>query len=372
MAHPETEVRFQEIVEMTEDVIWVRPVNTPSFSYVSPSYERITGYSVEAVYENPFAMLQSVVAGDRKAIRATFTELTSETSSLRFRYRDRHGAILWGKSRVHTVFDAAGKPLRRIGVIANITDEVEQERMLEESLVRQKEINTLKSAFVSIVSHEFRTPMSTIFSGAEVIDILAEKVRNKALSGKLSFFARQTCQEIKRLDGLIRDVSTLEKWQSGELVPQPHTFDLVECCQRTVRRIAENNGQRQRITFTSTLLQLVVHLDAGLLERCLTNLLTNALTYSALSEKTIELALAETTTGIQLSVKDYGIGIPPEELNKVGHAFFRASNTRGITGSGLGLAYVRQILTLQGGRFTIASELNKYTLCTMDLPVCQT
>ncbi|WP_425291090.1 PAS domain-containing protein [Spirosoma linguale] len=90
--------QFREIIEATNDVIWVRPVDTLELIYISPSYERITGRSIEDAYKKPSTILDSVTVSDRKAVWNTFAEFTTNNTTLRFTYKDQNGSIAWGKS----------------------------------------------------------------------------------------------------------------------------------------------------------------------------------------------------------------------------------------------------------------------------------
>lgn len=359
---------FRESVEVTNDIIWIRPADTLQLIYISPSYERITGRSVEDAYKNPSTILDSVTESDRKAVWNTFAEFTTNNTTLQFAYKDQNGYISWGKSRVYTVFDNAGKPVRRIGVITDITDEVQEQIHLQKNLSRQQEISSKKSTFVSTASHELRTPISSIYSGLELIELLSEKISDKLLSQKIVFFARQTCQEIKRLNTLISDISILEKYNSGRISPHFTDFELVTFCKNVINRIQGGNVSNQQIQFTSAIHEQIVNLDSTLLDLCLTNLLSNALKYSAQTKMAVQVILSKTEDGIQLIVKDYGIGILAEELAKVGTYFFRASNSTGVTGSGLGLVFVRLSINLLGGNLEISSELTKGTICTLTFP----
>ncbi|WP_425291091.1 sensor histidine kinase [Spirosoma linguale] len=269
---------------------------------------------------------------------------------------------------MYTVFDDAGIPVRRIGVITDITAEVQGQMRLQENLRQQREISSKKSTFVRTASHELRTPISSIYSGLELIELLSENVSDKTLSQKIGFFARQSCQQIKRLNTLISDISTLEKYNSGEIASHFSDFEVVRFCRNIINRIQSENVLNQQIQFTSAIHEQLVNLDSTLLDLCLTNLLGNALKYSTQTKMAVQVILSQTEDGIQLVVKDYGIGISAEELAKVGTYFFRASNSMGVTGSGLGLVFVRLAINLLGGSLEISSELTKGTACILKFP----
>lgn len=360
--------QFREIVEVTNDVVWIRPADSLQLVYISPSYERITGRSIEDVYKNPSTILDSITVSDRKAVWKTFTEFTTENTTLQFTYKNQNGSVFWAKSRAYTVFDNTGKPLRRIGVITDITAEVQEQILLREELSRQQEISSKKSTFISTASHELRTPISSIYSGLELIELLSEKVSDKQLGQKIVFFARQTCQEIKRLNTLISDISILEKYKSGEISPKLSDFEVVAFCKELINRIQSENTSNQQIHFTSTIHEQFVNLDSSLLELCVTNLLSNALKYSAQTKMAVQVTLSQSEEGLQLVVRDYGTGIPAEELAKVSTYFFRASNSVGVTGSGLGLVFVKLSINLLGGNLQMSSELAKGTTCTLKFP----
>ncbi|WP_266368944.1 GAF domain-containing sensor histidine kinase [Tellurirhabdus rosea] len=247
----------------------------------------------------------------------------------------------------------------------------EAEQELQKALVLERKANELKSRFVSLVSHEFRTPLSIILSGIELIEMISQKVTDPALAQRLLENIEPIRVEILRLKHLINMAVQQENYQSNRMQFVLEPCDLVSFCQRLIERRRHQDPDYARLDFRPETDEAIIHADLMLLEHVLENLLSNGLKYSVDSLKPVEVRLWEADGRVHVSVKDYGIGIPEEDMERLGEGFFRASNTEGISGTGLGLALARQFTELQGGHLTIESQLGEYTLCQLSFPLLE-
>jgi len=231
---------------------------------------------------------------------------------------------------------------------------------VSKSLEKEKELNQLKSQFVSMASHEFRTPLGSIQLSTALINKYAEK-------GDTEGILKHT-QKIKNsvdlLTNILNDFLSLDRLEGGFIHANFKEFNLVKLSEEIVEEMQPMAKQNQNIVYQHTGNHGMVHLDPHLLKNAITNLISNAIKYSG--ENTfIEFNTAITDEECVIEVKDDGIGIPEADQKHLLEPFFRANNTGKIPGTGLGLNIVKQYAHLMNGELTWESKLNHGTLLTL-------
>jgi len=231
------------------------------------------------------------------------------------------------------------------------------------SLEKEKELNQLKSRFVSMASHEFRTPLSAIQLSASLIDRYAEPLDNEHISkhvGKIK-------NAVGNLTMILNDFLSLEKLEAGKVEPSFVHFDLVKLCEEITEEMQMVAKQNQNIIYQHTGTSSITYLDQNLLKNCILNLIANAIKYSG--ENTfIEFITEINEQSCIVTVKDNGIGIPETDQKHLFEAFFRAHNTGNIPGTGLGLNIVARYAGLMNGKINFKSSVNQGTLFTISFP----
>ncbi|WP_316752267.1 PAS domain-containing sensor histidine kinase [Pedobacter gandavensis] len=224
------------------------------------------------------------------------------------------------------------------------------------SLEKEKELNQLKSRFVSMASHEFRTPLSSVQLSASLIDKYAEPFDNKNISKHVS----KIKNAVSNLTTILNDFLSLERLEAGKVEPTFVSFDLVRLAEEITEEMQMMAKQDQNIIYQHTGLQSTVDLDPNLLKNCMINLISNAIKYSG--ENTfIEFNTEITENQCVVTIKDNGIGIPESDHKHLFQPFFRAHNTGNIPGTGLGLNIVLRYATLMRGDLDFESTLHKGT-----------
>ncbi|MGV3557494.1 PAS domain-containing sensor histidine kinase [Larkinella arboricola] len=243
------------------------------------------------------------------------------------------------------------------------------EQEVSRALDREREMNTLKSEFVNLVSHQFRTPITSILLKAEALQRFSNRCQDPYFAQKVVEYCQQVGQDVHRLNKLISEVLINERMQSGQIQARRQPVNLVDFCQNLISQQGQYETAYQRVQFHGADPNMQVCVDPTLLEQVLENLISNALKYSAESQKPVEVLVEKTPTECVVTVKDYGIGIPTHELAHVSKSFYRASNATHYPGTGLGLSLSRRLVELHGGRLLIESRHNQYTVCTITLPL---
>ncbi|MCJ7465929.1 MAG: PAS domain S-box protein [Maribacter sp.] len=249
-------------------------------------------------------------------------------------------------------------------VYHNIT---EQKKVLEElgrALKVEQELNELKSRFISMASHEFRTPLSAILSSAILIDKQNEPGKETYRSKHVS----RIRANVKNLVVILNDFLSLGKLEEGKLVANLQHFDLIQLSKSLLDEMESSKKEGQQIILNATETTLSVYLDPKLVSHILVNLLSNALKYSHEGQEILLKILRKGDT-LLLKISDKGIGIPSDEHKNLFDRFFRARNAGTIQGTGLGLHIVKQYTELMGGTVTFKSSLGKGSTFTVRLPL---
>ena len=228
---------------------------------------------------------------------------------------------------------------------------------------KEKELSLLKSRFVSMASHEFRTPLTYVKLSASLIEKYAEPLKSDNISkhvGKIK-------NAVGNLTTILNDFLSLEKLEAGMEEVNYSDFDLVKFSEEITEEMQVMAKKNQHIIYTHAGIQSIVRLDQGLLKNCINNLITNAIKYSG--ENTfIDFNTEINNNCCVITVKDNGIGIPEADQKHLFEAFFRAHNTGTIPGTGLGLNIVTRYARLMHGSVNFRSVVNQGTLFTISFP----
>ncbi|MDB5276538.1 MAG: domain S-box-containing protein [Ferruginibacter sp.] len=240
---------------------------------------------------------------------------------------------------------------------------IERTRELTESLGREKELNEMKSHFVSMASHEFRTPLSTILSSSSLLEMYTESDQQE----KRMVHINRINAAVKNLTDLLTNFLTLERLAKGFVEAENSLFNLPDFLETIVGDLEGMTIKKnQRISYTHSGGKMVEQ-SKTILKNVFLNLLSNASKYSAEGNE-IELKSIVTGDHIKVIIKDYGIGVPLEDQKKLFTEFFRAGNAGEIPGTGLGLSIVKKYIDLLNGKISFESTPGKGTEFTIVLP----
>ncbi len=277
---------------------------------------------------------------------------------------------------VASVRDREGKTIGLRWMLRDISERKRAESKIEKALQKERELNELKSRFISISSHEFRTPLTTISSSAELL----ERYRDRYSEEKQLTHLHRIKIAVGQMTQLLDDVLLVGKAEAGKLEFNPEPLDLVSFCRNLLAELQLSDQNQHKITFTyQGICTLTIQgtnqsndvlpiLDEKLLRHLLGNLLSNAIKYSP-SGGAVQLNLTCFDNQAIFKIQDSGIGIPPEDVPFLFETFHRAINVGTIQGTGLGLAIVKQCVDLHRGEITVESVVGKGTTFTIKLPL---
>jgi len=252
----------------------------------------------------------------------------------------------------------------RTKVLQEALTEIEKSRTeLREALDKEKELNELKSRFLSMASHEFRTPLTTILSSASLIS----EYNNVDQKDKRIRHVDKIKSAVSNLNNILGDFLSLSKIEEGKVSADFKNFDLHELivdlhseieglCKPGQKIIHEHTGNHQ------------VELDPKLTKNILINLISNAIKFSD-ENKNVCVRTTVNAHGVELIVKDEGMGISDDDKSHLFQRFFRGENAGNIQGTGLGLNIVSKYVELMNGKIEVKSELEKGTTFIINFPI---
>jgi len=362
----ESERKFRFISENITDFISIID-NDGRFLYASPSAEKVIGYTPEeligegSIYIiHPDDVPNFIEDVLEKAV------FDKKESQLRYRVLSKKGEYYWVETYFKPIIDSKNETTSIICSTRDVTEREQLMKDLELALQKERELNELRSQFVSTASHQFRTPLTVIQSGVELMEIYLENLpEEKQKPFKKQFHKIQ--DEVVRLQDLMNDVLLLGRADARRTPFNPEKRNLVEFCSQLVESKYNNRfpANRQVIINVAGNVQ-DIDLDSKLLDHALENILSNAYKYS--EEGNIFMDITFDYEQVKIAIKDNGIGIPENDLVNLFQPFYRAGNTTEIEGTGLGLSIVKEFIEKHNGQIFVESELNKGTTVNVILP----
>ncbi|RYF87531.1 MAG: PAS domain S-box protein [Chitinophagaceae bacterium] len=294
----------------------------------------------------------------------------------------KDGTYYWVDTTIVPFLNENGKPYQYLAIRSDITqrkhaeeqlykinEELEskvRERTFEltEALEREKALSEMKSRFVSMASHEFRTPLSAILSSTSLL----EHYTNPEQAEKRAKHIDRIKSSVKNLTSILDDFLSLEKLEQGRVEPHYVHFDLYEFLADVMEEMEGMTKKKQQKIVFSYLGEREVTQDKKILRNILLNFLSNAVKYSP-EGKEVQLRAMVAEDTISISVKDEGIGIPAEAQKELFSKFHRANNALHIQGTGLGLHIVKRYVELLDGSISFNSQESRGTTFRFDIPL---
>ncbi|MCO6476010.1 MAG: PAS domain S-box protein [Phaeodactylibacter sp.] len=240
------------------------------------------------------------------------------------------------------------------------------ESRLRRALEKEKELSNLKSRFVSMASHEFRTPLSTILSSADLIEAYTREEHQK----KRIRHTTRIKSSVANLTGILNDFLSLSRLEEGRFEAEPVWFELDQFCDEAIGEMQGLLRPGQYIEKAGALKGTELFLDKKILKNIIFNLLSNAIKYSE-DNKRIVCRMEVANNTLNIAIIDQGIGIPEEEQQHLFTRFFRAHNVENIQGTGLGLNIVKRYVDLLKGTIRFESRLGEGSSFYVSLPLQQ-
>ncbi len=361
-----SEARWQFALESSGDGIWDWNFSTGKVFY-SKQWKNMLGYNENEISDTSEEWESRIHPEDSMHImRDLNLYIKGETDSFHNEHRIlcKNGEYKWILDRGKIISrDINGNPERMIGTHTDISTRKNIENSLVMALQKEKELNELKSRFVSMASHEFRTPLAIMLMASESLEANWDRMtiaeRNKKIERLKS--------SIEFLRNIIEKTLNLSRLESGKINFSPTKENLNFLVRHVIEKVSESFNNDHQINFKGVSGAAVIHADKQMIDEVISNLLTNSFKYSE-AGTTIDVIIKRKDKGYTIEITDRGLGIAEEAQNKIFDAFWRAPNVKNIHGTGLGLAISRKFIQMHGGDITFISKVNQGTTFTVFLP----
>ncbi|WP_017296960.1 CBS domain-containing protein [Nodosilinea nodulosa] len=361
----ESETKFRSLVEQTNDWVWELDGQF-KFSYINPRATEIIGYPPEAILESRFT---DFMAAD-EAVR--FSTILTHLVRQRHPFTQIEATCLRASGEA-VILELSGSPIFTPegefqgyrGITRDITERKQIEVDIRKALTREKELSDLKTRFIAMASHEFRTPLTTILASAETL----ERYSHKFTPEKQQTVLKRIQTSVHHIIGLLNDVLTVGKAEANKLDCTLAPLDLKQLCTDLVDEIQFSQiNAASPIEFTAVGSHFQVLADEKLLRHILLNLLSNAVKYSP-NHTPVSFKLTCEAEQSIFQISDRGIGIPLADQAQLFGAFHRANNVGNISGTGLGLVIAKRAAEAHQGHISCMSDVGVGTTFTVVLPL---
>lgn len=360
------EEQYRMLFENNPIPMWVYDPATLRFLAVNEAAVTQYGYSRDEFFRLRVTDLS--VPEDRTRLARIISQLKPGRSvPVEWRQMRKDGTIIDMEVFGHdAVFEE--RPAR-IALARNVTQrrQLEEQRLYTQTpeleLAKQRELAELRERFMSMVSHEFRTPLAIISSSVDIIQHYFDRISREKVDERLADISYQVFGMVS----LLEDVMTILRGNAGKLPFNPEEIDIVDLSAHAVEHVRLTDRGQHQVVFEAGAAALHIQADRRLLQHVVTNLIANAVKYSPVGTR-VRVAIHAVEGGVELVVEDEGIGIPEADQPYLFQPFHRARNAAGITGTGLGLSIVKQNVELHGGAISFHSVENQGTTFMVRIP----
>lgn len=362
-----TQKNFKIIAENATDLIFFyffKP--KPSFSYVSPSAESLTGYSAQNFYADPTFYRELVPPSEYERVTDIFTpptEMSAGKSNLVFQMVHKNGIQFWAEMTSTTIYNKKGEAIAIEGIIRDI----DQMKTVESQLIASKES---RDRLLSYISHELRIPVSSIMGYIEALHDGTYEDEDEKEKAMDIIYDKGTV-----LNHLIDDLFQLSKLETKQFsfnFTMMETLELFNILMDSNRDDVTSSGLKlKEIMSSSNLSEKYVIVDPERINQVLRNLISNAIKFTKKGKRiTIRFDVDEKHGNFEFSVSDQGAGIENEDIDKVFDRFFsRKKDERNYSSSGLGLTISKEIVESHNGTLSVKSRIGEGTTFTVTIPL---
>lgn len=360
-----TTERIETILNNSSDSILVTTASG-MIDQVNQSFNMAFGYYQDEIVGQNVSLIAA--ESSQAALRAALDELLEEGSSQRLEIeaRRKDGDTFDADLALSPVILGADAPASIVCSLRDITARKQMEENLRAALDHQRELGEMKTRFVSMVSHEFRTPLTTIQSSSGLLMDYSDRMSPVKQREHLNKIQTQ----VRRLTDLLDDILTLSKMETASMDFSPVPLDLEALCLEVIGDSQLAAGDSISIQFHHQGKCTRFEADSKLVQHTLNNLLSNAIKYSP-EGGTVDFTLIWLNQEVKIQVSDHGIGIPRHDLHRLFEPFYRATNVGTIKGTGLGLAITKNAVDMHGGYIDVESQEGIGTTFTITLPTRQ-
>jgi len=333
--------------------------------WVNKAFTDVTGYTLEDALGKDPSFLHGPET-DQKGLKKIFKRLSDKKGfSAEVLNYSKSGRKYWMQINTTPIFNEENELVNFISVENDITQLKQAEENIKNSLQKEKELNELKSQFVSIASHEIRTPLASIQSSSDLIKLFLDN--NVVPKVKIEKHLDKIESQISRLSTIMSNLLTVGRINLGKFDLHKNEIDIENFISNIINEYFAVTTDGRKVIFKINGEKHKSHIDKVLMSQVLINLISNAVKYS-IGKSNPEVRLNYQADHYTIEVKDNGIGIPEEQHKNIFSSFFRANNVENIQGTGLGLVIVKKFVEMHKGKISFTSVLGKGTIFKIKFP----
>ncbi len=369
----ESEEKYRNLTENIDDFLYTfeRIASTIRPVFYTASVEKITGYSQSDLLSDSKLILKIIHPDDfpsiKKKLNTLFKSKIQLSGEFEFRIINKHGNIVWVRNKINLVRNHEGKIQKIYGLVSDISLRKKVEEELTRSTENLIKLNETKDKFISIISHDLRTPFSSILGFTDLL--LSDSDLTAAEQKQYVEFIRESSKSMLSLVNSLLDWTRL---QTGRIRFEPEKIEVHKIIENSLNALSGVAFQKNIEIISKIKDDIFVFVDKELLLQVFNNLLSNAIKFTP-KYGTIFISVNKSSRMrfLEFSIKDTGIGIKPENIKKLFRvdAKFSSEGTEGEKGTGLGLSLVKEIIEKHGGSILVESEFGKGSDFKFTLPI---
>lgn len=333
-------------------------------TYVNPGLLKMGGYKAEQILGNSIFDYSNQTGTNRLKGEIFPILMNGEKWTGEVELKNSRGEFFPAEMTCSLVTDDNGFPEHLLATFYDITKRKKDEEEVRNALMREKELSDLKSRFVSMVSHEFRTPLAAILSSSELLELYWEKWDPE----KRDSLLKKINRSVKDLTDMLNDITAINYADSGRIQLNIETIGIFQYIEEIIEEVKSSYPERPAVHFEKGKNELMFATDKKLLRQVIMNLLSNAVKYTP-ADKNVYIYLWKNGSKVIFKVKDEGIGIPEEDFPNLFEPFVRSKNTGKIKGTGLGLSILKRALEMLNGEIRFTSSLNAGSEFIVSIPL---
>jgi len=369
----ESEEKYRNLIENIDDFLFTLERSRLFFKpvFFTHPVEKITGYSREEMLKDIKLLIKIIHPDDIPAMKENIKKFSRSRNKMsaefEFRIINRQGNVVWVRSKLSVTRNASGDVEKVYGLVSDISLRKKAEEDLQKTTQNLVKLNETKDRFISIISHDLRTPFSSILGFTDLLlndETLTPDERNQ--------YVKYIQESSNSMLALVNSLLDWTRLQTGRIRFEPEKADVSEVISKSINALSGAAFQKN-ISITSTVQEnLYLFIDKDLIGQVFNNLISNAIKFTHNGGSIVISAEPyQYSRFFEFSVKDNGIGIKPEDAKKLFgvDTKYSTEGTAGEKGTGLGLSLVKEIIEKHGGSVRIESEPGSGTNVLFTLPV---
>ncbi len=372
----ESEEKYRSITENIDDAIWTFEIieKKQTNVFISPSIFEITKYRPEEFIKTPKLWIKIIHPDDKLSVvsklRRVYKDPVRNQIELEYRIIDKLGSLVWVRNKLNIVRSGFGTLEKIFGLLSDITSSKKNDEKLKKTTEELKTLNDSKDRFITIISHDLRTPFSSILGFTDLL--LMERDMPEDKQTQYIEFIQESARNMLTLVNSLLDWTRL---QTGRIDYVAERLDANTVVQNSIQMLTGSAMQKNIKLYSTIDSETYVHGDRNLLLQVFNNLISNAIKFTNNDgEIFITAEPIVDKKVIQFSINDDGVGISDSDVEKLFSvdSKFTTNGTKGEKGSGLGLSLVKEIITKHGGEIYVESELGVGTSFIFTIPIAST